>query len=195
MRKSTNFILTLLIFILVFSLPCLAYGLKLDLNKKALRIDKKRYAEVNYVCFEKKSSDDCVKFLKEDLGILMKAHKDNKEFCRANSSFTKPDGFIKYAYKIRENKISIEPEIFLKTMLIKRMLFVKLNKPIESGMFGEEMENYIVKNFSEPNRSAYLRALADQDEDFDKQLKKIQFVNTRKVIGPTPAYQSLSYDF
>lgn len=195
MRKSTNFILTLLIFTLVFSLPCLAYGLKLDLNKKALRIDKKRYAEVNYVCFEQNSSVDCVKYLKEDLGILTKAHKENKEFCRANKSFTKPDGIIKYAYKIRENKVSIEPEIFLKTMLIKRVLFKKLNNPIEAGIFGEEMEDYIIQNFSEPNRSDYLRVLEDQDEDFEKYLKKVEFVNTRKVIGPTPAYQSLSYDF
>lgn len=172
MRKKINIILSVLVLIFLLSSPFLAYSYKINSVKKALHIDNERYAEVNYVCFEDRIPDRCLAFLNEDIAILVSEYELNNKVADQELSIKNPHRFSKIIYNRLENKYAVEPEILLKTLLLKRTLFKDFGKTVESGMFGAKMKTYIIKNFEEPNRSRSIRLLEKQDNRFEECLKK-----------------------
>lgn len=177
MNKNKLILILIFAVMAVSSLPILAFTIKLNLAKKSLHIDKKRYEIVNMVCFEEKNPSLCAELLKEDLNVLLGAHKKNTEFLRSQRSFVHPLKLAKAMYKEQENISAIEPEILLKTLIIKKILFKDLSNPVASGMLSSDIETYIEKNFSDANKPVALRAFDSQNEDFEKYTKKM---NCRK---------------
>lgn len=187
MKKNINAILIILLIISIAALPYVVFSIKFHTKKTALHIGTKRYNEVNYVCFEEKIPDGCLAFLQEDIKILADAHNANKKALKQPASLKKPIETARLFYKKFENSSGIEPEIMLKTMMIKQILLKDLKDPVSSGVFGEEMENYIINNFSEPNRSNYVKILKNQDENLNETFEKSK--NEKNSKSLTSAYK------
>lgn len=184
MGKNINIILSVLVLIFLLSSPFLAYSYKVNSVKKALHVDNERYAEVNYVCFEDKYPDQCLSMLNEDLRILIYEHELNSKVADKEFSAKEPITVSKIIYNRLENKYTVEPEILLKTLLVKRTLFRDFKKTVETGMFGAKMETYIIKNFEEPNRSRAVKLLKNQDKNFEDCLKKRAETEAKKAALP-----------
>ncbi len=182
METNTKIILSLLILILLIVLPFFAVSFKLDLNKKELHVDRQRYEKVNRHCFEKKSSKSCLALLKQDLNILKAAHKCNNDIIKKPVPLTDVEGILRRLYKKQENSSNIEPEILLKTMLIKKLLLMDMQNPIESADFADKAENYIINNFSAQNRYVYVRVLQAQDDRMEKYADRINFKKNKRSL-------------
>ena len=181
MNKNNKIVVILLaVFMILCSLPIVLFSIKLSLAKKGLHIDNKRYEYVNKVCIENKNKTLCEKLLREDLNILVYAHKKNKEYISVPMSVSRPDRIITTMYKEQENISVVEPEILLKTMMLKNLLFKDEKTQIAAGVFAQKMEDYISQNFSQSNRTAFLSMLQNQDENFDKYLKKVKYRKDKK---------------
>lgn len=182
MKITQNKIFTILIILFILSVPPLLYNVKIASNKKALHIDCSRYYEINQVCFKQKSDTACLQMLNEDLDILLKAHKNNLNAINKPISIKQPLTILKRYYKKTENKQNIEPEILVKSMLIKKILLSEFKDTVKEAVFAEDIEEYIIKNFSEQNKSAYIKILETQNETLDKQAKKINFKKNKREL-------------
>ena len=172
MKITQNKIFTILIILFILSVPPLLYNVKIASNKKALHIDCSRYYEINQVCFKQKSDTACLQMLNEDLDILLKAHKNNLNAINKPISIKQPLTILKRYYKKTENKQNIEPEILLS----------EFKDTVKEAVFAEDIEEYIIKNFSEQNKSAYIKILETQNETLDKQAKKINFKKNKREL-------------
>ena len=120
--------------------------------------------------------------LQEDLSILMNAHKENEKNIAKPAPLSDMKTLARRYYKITENKQNIEPEIFLKTMMLKSIYLKKDKNQIKSAIFGENMKNYIANNFSHRNRQSYVNALDMQDKDLMVYIKKQEAKKNRRTI-------------
>ena len=195
MKNNIKILIAVLITICLFSLPFLFFTLKIQNNKKKLHIDSERYNEVHQACSEKKSIQKCADFLREDIDILVNAHKNNKESFIGSFSIKNSPQIIKYFYKLRENEISIEPAIFINTMLLKKVLLISMDKPVDSADLDVKIQTYIRDNFSNSNKLYYLKVLDNQNEELENYIKKLEYKERKRVKGPTPAYRGWVYDF
>ena len=176
MKKNNKIIIVALtIFMILCALPIVLFSVKLGFSKKGLHIDNKRYEYVNRVCIEEKAKNQCELLLREDLNILLYAHKKNKEYISVPLSISRPDRILNTMYKEQENISVIEPEILLKTMMLKNLLYKDEKKHINAGLFAQKMEEYVLQNFSKNNRTTFLQILESQDENFEKSLKKMKY--------------------
>lgn len=179
------------------AVPIVVFTLKLNFSKKALHIDTDRYEQVNLVCFDEKNPTTCEQFLREDLEILLNAHKKNKVLLDSHISVLHPQKLAKIMYVEQENSSVIEPEIVLKSLMIRKILFKDMSNPIKAGIFAEEIETYISKSFSAQNKSVSLKAFASQNQDFEKYAKKIKY--RKKSKRPAEKKKSTehfdSYDY
>ena len=92
------------------------------------------------------------------------------------------EGILRRLYKKQENSSNIEPEILLKTMLIKKLLLMDMQNPIESADFADKAENYIINNFSAQNRYVYVRVLQAQDDRMEKYADRINFKKNKRSL-------------
>jgi len=92
------------------------------------------------------------------------------------------EGILRRLYKKQENSSNIEPEILLKTMLIKKLLLMDMQNPIESADFADKAENYIINNFSAKNRYVYVRVLQAQDDRMEKYADRINFKKNKRSL-------------
>ena len=67
-------------------------------------------------------------------------------------------------------------------MLIKKILLSEFKDTVKEAVFAEDIEEYIIKNFSEQNKSAYIKILETQNETLDKQAKKINFKKNKREL-------------
>ena len=95
---------------------------------------------------------------------------------------TDVEGILRRLYKKQENSSNIEPEILLKTMLIKKLLLMDMQNPIESADFADKAENYIINNFSAQNRYVYVRVLQAQDDRMEKYADRINFKKNKRSL-------------
>ena len=178
--NNNKFIITILICsILLCSLPIVLFSIKLNFARKELHVDNKRYEYINDVCTARKDFKVCEKSLREDLNILLYAHKKNKEYISVPLSILRPDRFLTTMYKDQENISLIEPEIVLKSLLLKKVLFKDLSDVINAGIFDTYVREYIVNNFSSENKDGFLKLIDSQNRDFEKYKKKIDRKNKK----------------
>lgn len=174
MQNNVKIFFILILTTLIASVPLSAYSYKTEQTKRSLNLDMERYEEINTVCVADKNPGVCKNYLQEDLSLLIKVHQKNNKIINSPMNFTKPKYLAKILYKEQENVSTIEPEILLKTLLLKRVMFRDLKNPVQAEILGAQMENYIVEKFSDSNKSSYLSALQNQDKSFEKYTRKLK---------------------
>ena len=193
--KTKNTILIILVIMLITAVPILLFTYKLQSSKQKLHVDKTRYENVNKVCFENKNYITCEKMLNEDLEILLNAHKNNSQIIHSHLSILHPKRILKAAYKEQENISLIEPEILIKSLLLKKITFYNNDNQIKAGLIGEKIETYIIKNFSKENKSAYLNALEIQDKNFQEYSQKITEIQKQNTAKESTNINTTGYSY